>query len=302
MDVPVAKATNIQKRRRLSELYARGAEARFNPSGAASFNEKGEIVAGDEDFATSDDDIVIWVQPPSPLQREEALREAQGARSRTLLRARKDDESSDSATTKAFVANMTYETLVDYVLTGEEQERRERAQRDVLGREEWKDFANLQDAMRQWDEAGNPRTEEWQPLIEKDLAFGRQVSEVTQRIRAADREALSIMSREELERRAFEKRVELLGSQAFVREYEHQMVFYAARDEEDHQRLFFEDVNELLSMDDRIQELLSDTLATFIGDPAEAKNAPRAATGSEQSEPPDAPETSEASTPETVSE
>jgi hypothetical protein len=301
--------TNIQKRRRLSELYARGREARFNKDGAASFDvekvdEDGnpKFIAGDEDFERTDDDIVIWVQPPSPLQREQALRESQAARSRALLAARKDETSPDSANTKAFVANMGQETLIDYVLSAEEQERRERAQRDVLGRDEWKEFSSLQDSMRQWDEAGNPRTEEWQPLIDKDIEFGRQVSKATKYLREADREALKMMSRDELERRAFEKRIELIGSQAFVQEYERQMVFYASRDGDDRALLFFEDVNDMMSQDELVQEVLSDTLASFIEDPAEAKNSPRAAHGSEQSELPEEPETSESSTPEEPSE
>lgn len=304
--------TNIQKRRRLSELYTRGVEARFNESGAAAIdpkatveddegNERPKVIAGDEGFEPTDDDVVIWVQPPSPLQREQALREAQAARSRALLAVRKDETSPDAANTKAFVANMGHETLIDYVLSADEQERRERAQRDVLGRDEWKDFSQLQDAMRQWDEAGSPRTEEWQPLIDRDVEFGRQVSEAAKYLRETDRESLAMMSRDELEKRAFDKRIELIGSQAFVQEYERQMIFYCARDDEDHEELFFEDVDQLMSQEDIVQSVLSDTLATFIEDPSEAKNSQRAARGSEQSELPDAQETSEASTPSTTS-
>lgn len=309
MEHALSKKTNIQKRRRLSELYARGVEAHFNPDGCASFDPKEtvedeggksvyKILAGDEDFVPTDDDIVVWVTPPSPLQREQAMREAQAARSRALLAARRDEASADAANTRAFVANMGYETLIDYVLSADEQERRERAQREVLSREEWKDFSQLQDAMRQWDEAGNPRTEEWQPLLDKDIEFGQQVNKEVKYYREADREALAMMPREEIEKRAFEKRIELIGSQAFVQEYERQMVFYAARDDEDKALLFFEDVEDFMSQDERVHELLSDTLATFIEDPAEAKNSQRAAPGSEPSELPAEEGTSEPSTPE----
>jgi hypothetical protein len=300
---------NISKRRRLSELYAKGAEARFNKGGAASFNpddtdEEGnpKRVAGDEDFVPTDDDLIIWVQPPSPLQREQALRESQAARSRALLSARKDDDSAEAVNTKLFVADMGFETLVDYVLTTEERDRQEQAQRDVLAEEEWEDFSALQDSMRQWDEAGNPRTEEWEPLLERDAEFGRQVTAQMKYLRDTDREALKLIGRDELERRAFEKRIELAGSQAFIQEYERQMVFFASRDDEDHSLLFFEDVADLRSQDEVVQALLSDTLAVFIEDPAEAKNSPRAAAGLEQSELPDEQEISEASTPEESNE
>ena len=304
-----AQKTNIQKRRRLSELYARGAEARFNEGGGAAFHEsktddEGEPlrIAGSEDFVRTDDDLVIWVRPPSPLQRDQALRESQAARSRALLTARRDDDSADAAITKAFIAEMEDGTLIDYVLSASEQERREQAQREVLAEDEWKDFASLQDAMRQWDEAGNPRTDEWKPLIDKDVEFGRQISKATKEIREADRESFKMMGRGNLERKAFEKRIELIGSQAFVQEYERQMIFYACRDDEDHDLLFFEDVDDLSQQDELVQEVLSDTLATFIEDPAEAKNSPRVAPGSEVSELPEKPETSESSTPEESTE
>ena len=309
-----AKKTNIQKRRRLNELYARGAEARFNKTGSGVYHESKTDDEGgplqllekrvDDDlpFERGEDDLVIWVRPPSPLQREQALRESQAARSRALLTAHRDDDSADAANTQAFVANMTLGTLIDYVLSAEEQERREAAQREVLGMEEWDDFSALQDAMRQWDEAGNPRDDEWQPLIDRDVEFGRQVAKAAKHMRESDREALEMMPRGELERKAFEKRIELVGSQAFVQEYERQMIFYSARDDEDRDLLFFEDVADLMSQEELVQETLSDALATFIQDPAEAKNSPRAAAGSEPSELPAEPETSESSTPEESNE
>lgn len=310
--LPVNKSqskTNIQKRRRLSELYVKGAEVRFNESGGAAFDPKvtddegnPKQVAGDDDFVRTDDDIILWVQPPSPLQREQALREAQAARSRALLAAKKDADSVDAANTQAFVQSMTDDVLRRYLLDADEQERRERAQRDVLAEEEWDDFSALQDAMRQWDEAGNPRTEEWQTLIDRDADFGKQINKQARYLREVDEESMALVPRQELEKRAFEKRIDLVGSQAFVQRYEREMIFYAVRSEEDHDELFYEDVEAFGHEDDLIQILLSDTLATFIEDPAEAKNSPRAASGSEPSELPAEPETSEASTPETQSD
>lgn len=312
----MAKTGNITQRKRLSELYANGVEVRFHgdgddvkfgifdpkkkddegkPTQVGPVDELGELR---HTFEPSDDDVIIWVQPPSPLQREEALRDAQAARSRAFLDSKKED-SPEALNTKAFLANMGHDTLIDYLLSSGEQERRERAQREVLGRDEWDDFTALQDAMRQWNEAGSPRdSEQWKSLLERDEEFGKQVNDAANYLREADRESLKLVAdRRELERRAFDKRVEMLGSQHFMSEYEKRMTHFGARDPENKKELFFESVADLMSEDEEVWDALSEALVYFLEDPAEAKNSPRAADGSQPSELPEKRETSEASTP-----
>jgi hypothetical protein len=71
------RKSNIAKRRKLEELFARGTEVRFNSDG---------VNRGDP----KDDDLVVWVTPPSPLQREQAVRDAQADRARLMLRIKRD--------------------------------------------------------------------------------------------------------------------------------------------------------------------------------------------------------------------
>lgn len=284
---------NIKARKRLQALYARGTVVRFNADGW----EKGPF---EEPLGPDDEDTVeIYVCAPSPLQREQALREAQAARARASLAAKDENSDTNEAVmARGWVANLSLDGVIDNALELDEGERRASAEREVLSREEWEDFDALMDAMRQWDEAGNPRTEEWQPLIERDLEFGRQLREEANRRRADDRESMKMLPRKQLEERVFTKRIELAGTQAFMAKYEEQMLLYACRDPEDHDELFFFDGEELLSQDDLVQEALTTVLAEFIKDPREAKNSQRAESGSEQSEPPVEPEISEASIPE----
>lgn len=290
----VAKNTrNIKARRRLADLYVKGSELRFGPDG---------VRTGPFEEPPGDDEVALWIQPPSPLQREQSLREAQAVRARAVLAAKRDKDSEEHLTAQVFVADMSDEALIEYLITINEEDRQQEAMREVLKREEWEDFTQLQDSMRQWEEAGSPEDDpEWEPLLERDRVYGEQVRVRSQELRDAAREAMQLMPRAEIERRAIDRRIELVGSQEFIREYELQMVFYACRDWEDHHELFFETAREVAELPDMVQEELGQALTVFINEVRDAKNSPRAVDGSEQSAPPEEQETSEASTPEAVS-
>lgn len=281
------KSSNIEKRRRLSELYVEGDEVRFNKNG----------VVGQNDVEPSDLDVVIWVQPPNPLQREEAVRAAQSARSRAML-AVKDEETRNYLEAEEFVSDLSREDMENYLVDAQTRDVRQRAMRDVLSREEWEDFTVLQDSMREWEEAGFPEGEEWEPLIRRDEEYGNQIKERVKEIIEDTREGLKLIGDEELRRRAKKRFAESLGNEAFMQAYERHMLFYGCRDDEDHELLFFSEVNELQQQPEFVQVALANKLAEYISEPAEAKNSRRAAPGSTQQEPPTAQETSEASTPE----
>lgn len=308
---------NIKPRRRMADLWAKGREVRFGEDGAAVYQhtrnretrevtrnlttvynlDREEVPLADAEWKDHEDDIVIWVQPPSPNQREQALREAQAMRGMTMLNARKKVETSEYVSAEAFVSEMGRDTLIEYVLANGEGDRRSEAQRNVLMREEWKDFGTLQDAMRKWDEAGNPETDEWQPLVDRDIEFGKQVDAETEQLREAARESLSLLSTDDLEKRGKEKRIDLLGNQAFMATFEREMLWAACRDSDNHDVQYWSNVAEMMSEDEYGLDVLADVYGDYIQDGREAKNARRAAPGSASSEPPAKPETSEASTP-----
>lgn len=289
----MARSTSIQKRRRLTALYETGDLVRFGKDDA------GKPVVLKTDEPSGDDDIAIWVGPPSPLQREMAVREAQAARARAMLEARKKEESDQYVNARAFLANLSFEDLVDYVLDAEENERMARARRDVLAEKEWEDFNNLRDAMRQFEEAGSPDNDpEWADLLARDQQFGEQVYKRGNEIRESDREGLVLQSRDDLEKRALDRRIEIAGTSVFMRVYEEWMLFYGCRDDEDHTMLFFENINDMKSAPDEVQTALNEKLNEFVTDPVEAKNSQAAGSGSTSSAPPSEPETSSDSTPE----
>ena len=124
----------------------------------------------------TDDDIVVFVTPPSPLQREYAIREAQASRAVALLNARKNADDPASAVSHSFIAEMTDEELVEYLVAMSENDRQGEATRQVLGETEWEDFDALRDAMRQYEEEGSPEDDpKWEALLERDRSFGDQV-------------------------------------------------------------------------------------------------------------------------------
>jgi hypothetical protein len=272
---------NIKARKRLGELFKRGIEIRFDEDGG----HLGPFLDDDgKPVPATDDQVAMWIQAPSPYQREMALRDAQAARARALLRAKRDEDSEENLTSRAFLAEMTDETLKEYVLMIDEDERRNVAIREVLSREEWSDFPALQDSFRLMEEQnGDPESEEWKDLMDADRRYGEQVTEREEELIDAAREVLGYLSPEEL--------------QAFMAEYEKQMVFYAIRDIETTSNLFFDSVEEWNEQPDEIRSVVVEALSKFVGEAAEAKNSLGAVSGLDLSVPPSAPETTEASTP-----
>lgn len=312
--------SRIKPRRKLSDLYAKGREVRFGEDGCVVYEEirnrqadtkdriliavydlNGTKLPLDEaEWKDSDDDVVIWLRPPNPHQREQALRDAQAERSRMVLKARRDLESPEHVNSEVFIDDMEFETLLEYVLGMDEATRRDEAQRNVLLKPDWKDFTELQDAMRQWDDAGQPDTDEWRPLVERDLQFGTEVDAETDRLRDASRESLKLLGLEELRKRGRERWVDRLGNQAFMVRFEREMLFYACRDFDNRDLLFFDSVEDMMAEDEYALDMLANVNSDYIKDSREAKNVQRVAPGSASSEPPVAPETSEASTPTTA--
>jgi hypothetical protein len=279
------KTNNIEKRRRLSELYVKGKDVHFN--------EGGVVADGDE----ADDDIVVWVQPPDPFQREEAIRSAQAAKARARITA-KEPDSQTALEVEELLSELDESDLCEFLVDQMVGELRPRAIRDVLGREEWEDFTALQDSMREWEEAGYPETDEWAPLIARDKAYGEQIQDRMKEIMDDTRESLKLLPEEEIKKRVRKRVIDQASNQAFMQAYEINMLYYSCRDDEDHSELFFENIEEIRSHEPVVQQGLADALSSFINDPAEAKNSPRVDPGSESSEPPAEPEISESSTPQ----
>lgn len=304
-------ATNIKARRKLSDLYKKGVEVRFgaDPDGRpyGKVAPKGEGYFLDEDgnrLPLGEDEVAAWVQSPSPLQREQALRDSQAARARALVRARRDEDSPEHLTSLAFLVEMEDETLIEYVMTSTQDERRGDAMREVLAEEEWKDITDYQEAFRQFEDMSEEElkdNEEYQALLDLDQKLGEQVDERAAELYEAEREVLKLKGRKQVEKEALERRVEIAASQSFMAEYERQMMFYSVRDVDDHGVLFFESARECAEQEDEIRAVFADALEPFITDVGEAKNSPRAVPGSEPSELPSEQEISEFSTPETVS-
>jgi len=291
---------NIKARKRLAELFNRGIEVRFNEDGGRIgpfVNEDGNRIS------PAEGEVAMWITPPSPDQREQSLRDAQAARARALLRSQRDPDSEESLTSEVFISGMSDETLLEYVVMSDLDERQQIAQREVLSREEWKNFEALQDSMRIFQEQqGDPEAEEWRDLMEADRRFGAQIEERVDELTDAARQTLGMFNRDELMRRAKEKRQEIVGSQAFMAEYEQLMMYYAIRDVDDRRMLFFDSVQEWKEQPDEVREVIVEALSQFVGDVAEAKNSSRAASGSDSSALPSEPETSESSTQKESSE
>jgi hypothetical protein len=318
---------NIRARRKLSDLYKKGVEVRFGEDSdgrpysriatqdaedrdAGIFVKKGKFV--DEHgnpLPVGEDEVQVWCQTPSPLQKDMAMRDGQASRAKSLVRAKRDEESEEHLTILAFLADMSDETLVEYVLIQGKDERRQDAIREIMGEEEWAELTAYQDALREYEERGLTMEElladeDYQALMELDVKFGQQINEREAEMLDSAREAMNMLvasSRASVEKKAIATRADLISTQAFMAEYERQMLFYSVREFDDNGVLFYESARELAGEDEEILRTYQTALAPFISDSAEAKNSQGAAPGSDSSVPPSEQEISGVSTPETAS-
>lgn len=297
-------STNIQARRKLDDLFMEGVEVRFgvDPETGKPGGWIGPFIKENgHPSICPEDHIQLFVRPPDPLQRDMSMREANAKRARALVKSKRDVDSEEHLTILAFLADMSEETLIDYVIQSEINVRRAEAEREVLSLEEWKDMEAYQDAMRQFDQMSPEEldgNEEWEAMLELDKKYVTQIEEREADLRESHREALRMQiasDRGAIERKALERRSEMVGTQAFLNEYQIQMLYYSVRQFEDKTKLFFEKATDVAAMPDVFQETLNEALLPFIAEAEEAKNSPRAESGSEQSEPPRKLETSESS-------
>jgi hypothetical protein len=297
-------ATNIKKRRQLSDLFKEGVEVRFgvDPDTGKPIGKIGPFLnSRGERLSCPDDEVAMFIRPPDPLQREQAMREGQAKRARALIKAKRDEESEEHLTIMAFLADMSDETLIDYVLLADQMERRNEAEREILALDEWKDMTSYQDALRQFSDMSPEElegNEEWEALLELDRKYGEQIEERERELLDAQRDVLRLLQREQVERKALEKRAELTGSQAFMKEYEAWMLYFSVRDVDNNDLMFFESARDFAAQPQQVRETIQEALMPFISEGSEAKNSRGAAPGSDLSAPPSEPVTSEPSTPE----
>lgn len=309
---------NIKSRRALSDLFKKGTEIRFGPNpetGEAeglvgpTENDKGDrreefVDEQGQRVPPRDDQIVMFVMPADPVQREMAMREANAKRALSIVRAKREKGSEEHLTIMAFLADMSDETLVDYVLLGDTGMRQAQAEREVLATDEWKEIDAYQDAMRRFDEMDQEEIaqhqEEFDAMLDLDQKYVDQINARELELREAQRDVLRMTvanSRERVEQMALDKRAELGATQAFMMEYERQMMYYSVREFDDNSEQFFADPKELARQPDLVRDTITRALLPYISDAGEAKNSSRAPAGSVPSVQPTKPATSESSTP-----
>lgn len=298
--------STIKARRLLSDLFKEGVEIRFGKDPQTG-EKKGWIgpFLNDEGQPKlcPDDQVAMFITPADPLQREIAMREANAKRARALVRSKREESSEEHLTIMAFLADMDDETLVDYVILGDTPRRRADAEREILALDEWKDMESYQDAMRQFSSKSPEELlddPEWEAMMELDEKFATQIEERELELRDAQRDVLRMRVRSDrgqVERQALDKRAEMVGTQAFMNEYELQMTYFSVRDPDDITKLFFDNPEQLARQPEVVREAIHDALMPFITDGNEAKNSLRAASGSPQSELPSEPEISASSIP-----
>lgn len=268
----------IEQRRALDDLYMEGVEVRFgkDPETEKPVGKIGPFLGEDgERIPPAKGETCVFVRPPNPVQREEAMRQANARRARALVKTQRDKDSEEHLTSMAYLVDMSDVILIDYVLMTKSAERSQEAERDVLAREEWKEMTSYQDAARQFAEMTPEELEkdpEWAAFSELEERYSTQIQERELQIEDAERDILQRVGREKVEEQALKKRAEYVGYQAFLNEYQRWMNYYAAREFEDSTLLFFANVDDWATAHNDIKEKLAEAMEPFIQDGSEVKN------------------------------
>lgn len=293
----------IEQRRALEDLYMKGVEVRFgkDPESDEPWQKIGPFEGEDGERTRPGEGVTcLWVQPPNPVQREECMRNANAKRARALVRTQREKDSEEYLTSLAYLVDMSVETLIDYVIAAKIGERTADAERFVISQEEWKDMTSYQDAARQFAQMTPEELEadpDWEAFSEMEERYSQQIAKRTLEMEDAERDALTKLPRDLVEEQALKKRAEFVGSQAYLGEYQRWMNHYSVREYDNKDLTFYAHVEEWSSAPEPVKEICAEALEPFISDGSEAKNSSRAEAGSDSSEPPVTPETSESSTP-----
>lgn len=267
---------NAKSRKMLSNLFRQGVEIRFglDPETKAPTGKIGPFEdEGGRRLPPQDGEVSMFVCPVNPMQREKAIKEASSRRARAVIKARRDPDSEEHLTVMAFLADMSDETLIDYLVIGDFSRRLNDAEKEVLLEKEWadRDLGEHAKKLEGFDDLdpeelhGNP---EWEAIMEVEAKFVEQVTKREVGMKEAYREALRIQLQEEgraaIEARALERRAELTGTRAFVDEYELQMLFHSVREYDAPDQLFFESAEEYAQQPALVRNLVSEAVAPFV--------------------------------------
>lgn len=281
------------KRRRLGDLYVRGAPLEVNDG---------------------DGSVTVWLQKLNPVDRDTAFRRAQAARARFMIDA--DDEDSEQF--QAMYAQIRSighdrDELVRLAISEEVNNYRERATAErALDEESWGKEGYLQGLMDAWagtsDEPGlssvineDPEDAEAKRVGGEIDRFEREVTEmVDSEIERLMKDWVDVPD-DQLWRRCAHRMLELNAIQTYNEAYNSQALFFGVREPENHAKRYFGSVAEVADLSEEVRTVLLEKLGELTVDHTQGKSLPVTPASSNSSAPSPEAEASPPSGPKDAS-
>lgn len=231
-----------------------------------------KIETGDEENPI----IEVWIRKPSSTQRDYALRKARTKKARRRAELLSPN-SAEHQTMLLEIQEMDIEEVIEELVRGRSSELRRQATNEVLfnpeigsdwGKDGEKYFSLLDARLEVQDqilrEAEENQTtpdfesnEEYKRLASLEEQFQAEVAERETVLRDDYRaQVASEGTPEELRKKLFNKYVDAESEMVWFAEFRTNMIYQAVRRIDDHSKLYFESVEELLDMPLEIQTQL----------------------------------------------
>lgn len=235
--------------------------------------------------------LVVWVQKPSSIQQEKAARAARAKRARRraeLLDAKTDERLS----LVLEVDSLTLDEIADQFMALKRADLHRQAVNEIMfspdygsdwGKEGEK-YIDLVDALiekgKELSESQDGATQsfdedpEWVRLNGLQNVFEREVTERAQELMdTAKEELIATKAVEDIRADYLKRHIDTEGELAWYIEYKTQMIYYATRYVDDHDRLYFASATEVLDMPVPVQSQLMDEYEALVQDAGDLKNS-----------------------------
>lgn len=285
----------MPKRKRLTDLYKRGQTI--------------TIVGPDDENVN--DGVKVWIQKPNPTEMESIHRRA-NARKALIVREGQDEASEIFLAAWAESRDfLNKETLITLALYEDLSSARMRANAEIADEEEWKDEDYLQGLLDLWQgdpeqgdfglaEVWTSMPEEWDEtdFSSEEVVRMKEAKRVFSELQRFDAQVEQVLKAEEerlrvdwssrddefVVRAAVKELVRQQANQAFVDEYDRQLMYYTVREPDDHKKRYFANMAEIDDLEEGVKDQLKLAMNSLLVDVVEGKDSPVTPTSSDSSE------------------
>ena len=250
-------------RKKLASLYVVGKEVTFTD-------------------ADTGEEITVWIQKLSPVQKEAILRRA-NAKRQSILAIKKRPDSDESV--KPFVDDVlnSYDDrdlMIEFLQAEELANTQQKKEAEIAAKSEWNDEGYLEGLQDAWEGELNLRDvwlkdqddPEASRVKDELTRFADQVEEAMAPVRQRIHRDYDDYSDEELVKMLRDKAIEVQADLKWLELYRRGEIQHAVRDPEDHTKLVFESPDDLDVLQAQVLETLFETYKDISVDTNQGKD------------------------------